>query len=112
MAAGKACFVDAIVQLVVDAGIQVVDLTGQIFGIQAQIRRDHVLERCVEHADDVGAFVVHDHVALGIPQHRHCGAACIVRVSAGIDLVNVFRPKQWVRVCALVATERPALIGQ
>ena len=87
--AGKAGPVNAIIDRVVDAGIDVINLLAQCFRVVVAHRRcRQCVKGGVEHADDVGAFIGDDGVFLAVPEDGHGDAACIVRLCGGIDLVH------------------------
>ena len=54
--------------------VELIDLLAEGLGIEVDlslIRRELVIERCVEHADDLGALVVHNCLLLLVPEHGH-----------------------------------------
>ena len=64
---GKSTFIDTVVHIVVDPGVVFVDLGLQILGEQLHsgiLLRQQFVERGVEHADDLGRFVVDDFIRL------------------------------------------------
>ena len=71
-----------------------------------------MLEGGIEHAQDIGAFIVHHDIALRIPQHRHGCASGKMRIGARVDLVHVARIEKRIVISAGKTTEPPPLIGQ
>lgn len=55
----------------------------------AQVLREEVVELGIEHADDLGALVVHHGVRLLVPKHRNGVAALEVRVGVLVQLLDL-----------------------
>src|SRR6185437_5573070 len=89
---GEAGLVDAVVEGVVDAPVDRVDFAGEVGGIEIAALTGNGVEGAVQHADDVGGFVVDDGPALLVPQDRHGRAAAEAAIGALVDLVDVARP--------------------
>src|SRR5262249_57134102 len=76
------------------------------------IARPHIgeaAEGAVEHADDLGRFVVDDGAALLVPQRRHADAAGVARIGAQVDLGELARAVDAVGNGAGARPEPPAL---
>ena len=106
----KPGFVDAVVDGVVDPRVHLFDLVAQrlrpvIIGVSSDL-----VEGRIEHADDFGAFVRHDRLALLVPQDRHGHAARHFRIGLEVD---VARKWQVVKLIAgrprEIRVERPAV---
>src|SRR5690606_401510 len=85
---GEAGLVHAVVDLVVDGGVDGVDPVAQVVGAVVARPCAHAVEGAGEHADDVGGLVADDGLALGVPLGGHGDAAAVVRVGRGVDLVR------------------------
>jgi len=86
---------------IIDPLVHPVDLCAQRRGIEVElglIVRDERVELRVEHADDLRRLVVHDRVALLVPEHGHREAARVGRLRAQIEVLHVSRVVQRVRV--------------
>ena len=75
LAAAKAAFVDAVVERVVNALVERVDLGALVRGVEIERCVTKGVERIVEHANYLGRFVVDEGAGLFVPQHRHRHAA-------------------------------------
>ena len=108
LAGGEAGLVDAVVDGVVDGLVDGVDGG-------AQFARIVVLaagaEFAVEHADDLGGFVVDDGLALLVPQRRHRHPARVAGVGLGVDLVEAGKPVDDIRDAPGRLGEHPALVA-
>ena len=74
--------------------------------------RNERVELGVEHADDLRRLVVHDRVALLVPEHGHREAAGVGRVRAQVEVLHVLGVVKRVRVRArerIRRGERPAV---
>lgn len=109
---GEAGLVDAVVEQVVQARVQRVDVGGEFGRVEAGRRRREVGEGGVEHAQDVGALVVHHHALGHVPEHGHGGAAGDVGVGAGVELMQPGGAEERVVVRRGVAAEAPALVAE
>ena len=85
---GEARAIDAVVEGGVDALVQGVDLGAQIGGIVIAEQGPHAVEGAVEHADDLGGFVVDDPPGLPVEQHGHGDPARVIGMGGAIDLVH------------------------
>src|SRR6185437_3363426 len=94
LARGEAGLVDAVVDRVVNARVDRIDIAGEIARIKVRARVGEGGEGAVEHADDIGRFVVDDGALLLVPQDRHAGAPVGVRIGALIDLIGEARAGQ------------------
>ena len=80
--AREAGAVDAVVDVLVDELVELVDLGAQLLGQVVELRLlGEGVELAVEHADDLARLVVDDAAALAIPEHRHRHVAVEVRRS-------------------------------
>ena len=103
--------VHAIVDVVVDAAVDLVDFRAPQFRVVVAGRRADAVEGAVEHADDVGRFVADHGGALAVPQHRHGDAPGIIRVGLQVQLVQATDAEDRVGHHAGPGFEGPALIA-
>ena len=88
---GEACLVDAVVQHVVDPFVHGVDSGAVLRGVErlgglAQGGLDQAVEGCVQHADYLRGLVVHDRLALLVPERGHRETPRIVWVGFEVEL--------------------------
>src|SRR5262249_14005900 len=89
------------------------DLGAQRGRIEIAIVAGNAFELAVEHADDLGGFVVDDALRLSVPQRRHRDLASIALVGRGIGLVQVMEAIDGIRRAIRkrgIALECPALL--
>ncbi len=91
--------VDGVVHPLVDT----VDLRAKRLRVEVDrslVRGQLVVERSVEHADDLRALVVHDRRRLLVPQYGHGEPPLVLRVHAQVQVLDVLRAEEGVRVGA------------
>src|SRR6266511_312255 len=101
--------IDAVVDVLVDERVDAVDLLPQRWRIIVRAHIGETAERIVEHADDLGRFVVDDGTAFLVPQHRHADTAAVARIGAQIDLGELACAVHGVRSGAGARPEAPAV---
>ena len=112
---GEAAAINAVIDVVVDLGIDAVDLGAQRLRIKIGRVGADAGEFRVEHADDLGGFVVDDPLGLLVPQRRHRDLAGIMRIARRVGLVQIVEAVDPVRRAIgkrRIVLERPALVAQ
>ena len=109
---GEAGPVDAVVELLVHRPIEGGHLVQQVDRAQPRCRLHVRVEGVVEHGHQVGRLVADDGVLARVPQHRDRRAPGVVRVGAGVELVQVGGAEERVAVGAWEAAEAPALVAE
>src|SRR5205814_8271668 len=87
---GESGPVYAVVQVRVDEFVDQIDLAAQGRGVVVARLRTHAVEGAVEHADDLGGFVVDDGPGLPVPQGRHGAGAGVIGLRQRVGLVQPF----------------------
>ena len=108
---GETASVDAVVDGLVDAGVEGVDLLAQGFGIIVARPRPDAVEGVAQHADDLGRFVADDGLARLVPQHRHGHPPAVVGLCPAIELVEKAVAVEAVAGGTGAALEGPAAIA-
>lgn len=86
----KARLVYAIIEHVVDPLVGVVYLRAMLGGVEVKGGIFGKLVKLgIEHADNLGAFVVDDRLVLGVPQDGHGEAGCVLGISADVEIAEV-----------------------
>ena len=83
---GEAGLVDAVVDALVNDRVNGVDLGAQRPRVEIHLGPAVGIEGGIEHADDLGRFVVDDAPGPLVPQHRHRGPAGVVGLGLEVDL--------------------------
>ena len=91
---GETGFVDAVVQRVIDAGVHLFDAVVEGGGVVVIAVAGQLIKGAVEHADDLGALVAHDGLALFVPEDRHGDAAREIGIGTGIDVAGIGQAKE------------------
>ena len=99
--------VDAVVDSLVDARVEGVDLAPQAAGIEVGLGRADAVEGAVEHADDLGQFVVDDR-AVFLSHSTGTVTRPVIVGAPWIDLAKSFRCRRAGRACRRAVLERPA----
>ena len=89
---GEAGAVHAVVDVRVGPLVGGFDVLAEIGGEEvdlAVLLRQEVVELVVEHADDLGRFVVDDRLVLLVVEGRHGEAAVVIGVHGEVDLAEV-----------------------
>ena len=94
---GEAAAVHAVVDVVVDKGIGLVDPRTQGDWIEIDIVAGEGGKGLVEHAQDLARFVADDGARLLVPERRHQDPAGVLGVGRGIELVQILEAVQVVR---------------
>ncbi len=89
LAFGQPAAVDAVVDVVVDEGVDLVDVMPQRRRVEIERGVAEFVELRIQHADDLGRLVVDDRPCLAVPQHRHRCAARVAGLGGGVDLMDV-----------------------
>jgi len=111
------CLVHAVVHSIIHPLVHRINLAPQPLGVKVErrlVRRQQVVERAVQHPDDLRALVVHDRGRLLVPQDWNCEATIEVGVDAQVDVLDVLRIEDWVRRGSrkrVDVSEGPALIA-
>src|SRR5271154_6818616 len=66
----------------------------------------------IEHADDLGRFIVDDRARLLVPQHRNRDAAAVVGARLDIELAKLARAEDRIGNDAAAFVEGPPALGQ
>ena len=107
---GKARFVDAVVDVVVDPAVQLVNFLAQLNRVVIPGAGTVRVKRGIEHANDFSGFIADDRLVFLVPQHRHRYASGVVRIGAQIELIQeIVMIKLITRRGREVTVERPAV---
>ncbi len=106
----EARLIDAVVERVVDPSIDRVDVGAQRLRVVVAGSCSDLIELRIQHPDDLGGFVIDDGAPVLVPQHRNCGAAGVVRIRSGVDLMQEFGMVHRIRDDAGAIGEGPAVI--
>lgn len=118
---GESGLVYPVVDRVVDPFVHGVDFTAEMSRVEApagSVRfvergREEVVEFAVEHADDLGGFVVHDRFRLFVPEDGHRVSTSVVRVGFEVELFKCREAVQGVALHGPVqAREQPAFVRE
>src|SRR5690554_2405950 len=112
LAGSEAGLVNAVVEIAIDVLAQRIDLGGKRLGVEIRPLIDKLRESAIEHAHNIGRFIVDDGAALLVPQYRHRGAAGDLRIGAAIELMQVTRTVQVIFISTGEVAKLPALLGQ
>src|SRR5690606_23723838 len=107
----EACAVNAVVDVLVDALVQLVDLGAKGLGIEIDGPRADAVERRVQHADDVRRLVRHHAPALLVVEHGYRDSTGVVGVALRVDLPQRIAAEARVGALLRAIVEYPALIG-
>ncbi len=88
LAGSEPGFVDAVIHVVVDPAIQLINLPPQFRRVVVARFRAVCVKGGIEHANNIRRFVADDGVVFLIPQHRHGNAPGIVRIGMKIELIE------------------------
>ncbi len=79
-----------VVDLLVYPLIDLINLCPQVFGVEIKgslfVGLTEIVKLRVEVANDLGRFIVHNHLLLLVEQHRNCKTSTVVFVDHEIDL--------------------------
>ncbi|MNE16229.1 hypothetical protein D3C80_1091690 [compost metagenome] len=84
----------------------------QIFRIKIDAVIGQIAETGIQHAENVGGFVVDDGFRLLVPKNRNGGTAGIMRIGAGIGFVHISEAVQPVAIRTWIIAEFPTLVGE
>ena len=104
---GEARAINPVVEAGIDLVVERVDFFAQGLRIEIDAFIRQGAEAGIEDAQDIGGFIVDDGFPLLVPQHRHGGAAGVMRVGLGIDFMQKSRAIERVAVGAGKIAETP-----
>ncbi|SSN10488.1 Uncharacterised protein [Klebsiella pneumoniae] len=88
LAGGKAGFIHAVVDVVIDPAVQLINLFPQRWRVVIPGPGAKAIEGGIKHADDFCRLIADDGLLFFIPQHRHGHASGVVRVGVQIQLIK------------------------
>ena len=110
LAGGKTGLVNAVINVVVNPAVQLIDFVSQLNRIVIPGARAMGVEGGVEHADDLRRFIADNRLVFLVPQNRYGDAPGVVRVGAQIKLVEEIVMIQFItRRSREIMVERPAV---
>ena len=111
LAGCEARFVNAVVNAVVDFGIDVIDFGTQYVRVKVFLLCADPIERMVHHADDLGGLVADDRRLFLVPKQRHGDTSGVGRLGAGVDLVQIVGGEEVIAGGAVLGRKTPAVFG-
>src|SRR5690606_14619416 len=108
---GESYLVHAIVDGVVNPGVDGIDLRQQCLRRVISCRGTESVEGRIEHADDLRRLVVDDGIALPIPQHRHRYPTAVAWLRTQINLIEVAGVPNRVSCHTFGGFEGPAVVS-